>query len=159
MKKVMLAATTHHPHHTKLMCFGADISKTQDAEVGDGTTSVVVLAGELLREAEKLISQNIHPMTIISGVPPGHPCRRLSFVKAVLRGAIAFIALLLSAIAECSQRRFSSWRPSTSALKRPEQACVLQQDTEKPVRSRMHSWRPAHSIILLTASNFERCET
>ena len=45
----------------------ADISKTQDAEVGDGTTSVVVLAGELLREAEKLVSQNIHPMTIISG--------------------------------------------------------------------------------------------
>jgi T-complex protein 1 subunit beta len=46
----------------------ADISKTQDAEVGDGTTSVVVLAGELLREAEKLVSQKIHPMTIIAGV-------------------------------------------------------------------------------------------
>jgi len=39
----------------------------QDAEVGDGTTSVVVLAGELLREAEKLVLQKIHPMTIISG--------------------------------------------------------------------------------------------
>ena len=49
-------------------CGCADISKTQDAEVGDGTTSVVVLAGELLREAEKLINQKIHPMTIISGV-------------------------------------------------------------------------------------------
>ena len=45
----------------------ADISKVQDAEVGDGTTSVVVLAGELLREAEKLVLQKIHPMTIISG--------------------------------------------------------------------------------------------
>lgn len=44
-----------------------DISKVQDDEVGDGTTSVVVLAGELLREAEKLISQKIHPMTIIAG--------------------------------------------------------------------------------------------
>jgi len=32
-----------------------DISKTQDEEVGDGTTTVAVLAGELLREAEKLI--------------------------------------------------------------------------------------------------------
>lgn len=32
-----------------------DISKTQDDEVGDGTTTVAVLAGELLREAEKLI--------------------------------------------------------------------------------------------------------
>ena len=33
-----------------------DISKVQDAEVGDGTTSVVVLAGELLREAEQLVN-------------------------------------------------------------------------------------------------------
>ena len=38
--------------------------------MGDGTTSVVVLAGELLREAEKLVSQKIHPMTIISGRHP-----------------------------------------------------------------------------------------
>ncbi|XRB13849.1 T-complex protein 1 subunit beta [Pseudoscourfieldia marina] len=44
-----------------------DISKTQDDEVGDGTTSVVVLAGELLREAERLVAQRIHPMTIIAG--------------------------------------------------------------------------------------------
>lgn len=45
-----------------------DISKVQDDEVGDGTTSVVVLAGELLREAEKLVNSKIHPMTIISGL-------------------------------------------------------------------------------------------
>lgn len=38
-----------------------DISKTQDEEVGDGTTSVAVLAGELLREGEKLINQKLHP--------------------------------------------------------------------------------------------------
>jgi len=44
-----------------------DISKTQDDEVGDGTTSVCVLAGELLREAEKLLAQKVHPQTIISG--------------------------------------------------------------------------------------------
>ncbi|KAK1261565.1 T-complex protein 1 subunit alpha [Acorus gramineus] len=44
-----------------------DISKVQDDEVGDGTTSVVVFAGELLREAEKLVMANIHPMTIIAG--------------------------------------------------------------------------------------------
>jgi T-complex protein 1 subunit beta len=44
-----------------------DISKVQDAEVGDGTTSVCVLAAELLRESEKLVNQKIHPQTIISG--------------------------------------------------------------------------------------------
>jgi len=44
-----------------------NISMTQDKEVGDGTTSVVVLAGELLRQAEKLTQQKIHPQTIIRG--------------------------------------------------------------------------------------------
>lgn len=44
-----------------------EISKAQDDEVGDGTTSVTVLAGELLREAEKLIAQKLHPQTIIEG--------------------------------------------------------------------------------------------
>mmetsp|Transcript_21105 Transcript_21105/g.27376 ORF Transcript_21105/g.27376 Transcript_21105/m.27376 type:complete len:229 (-) Transcript_21105:1147-1833(-) len=44
-----------------------DIAKTQDDEVGDGTTSVAVLCGELLREAEALVNQRIHPQTIIQG--------------------------------------------------------------------------------------------
>lgn len=44
-----------------------DMSKVQDDEVGDGTTSVTVLAAELLKEAEKLVEQKIHPQTIIGG--------------------------------------------------------------------------------------------
>ncbi|MCQ2965045.1 MAG: T-complex protein 1 subunit beta [archaeon] len=44
-----------------------DISKTQDQAVGDGTTTVAVLAGELLKEAENLINKKIHPQIIISG--------------------------------------------------------------------------------------------
>lgn len=44
-----------------------NISKVQDDEIGDGTTSVCVLAAELLREAEKLVNQKIHPQTIIDG--------------------------------------------------------------------------------------------
>lgn len=44
-----------------------NISKVQDDEVGDGTTSVCVLAAELLREAERLVNQRIHPQTIIEG--------------------------------------------------------------------------------------------
>merc|ERR1719230_715045 len=44
-----------------------DISKTQDEEVGDGTTSVAVLCGEMLREAEKLIEARVHPQTIVNG--------------------------------------------------------------------------------------------
>eukprot|EP00397_Hematodinium_sp_SG-2012_P023853 GEMP01024811.1.p1 GENE.GEMP01024811.1~~GEMP01024811.1.p1 ORF type:complete len:551 (+),score=129.54 GEMP01024811.1:40-1653(+) len=44
-----------------------DISKTQDAACGDGTTSVVVLAAELLRVAEQLVQQKIHPQIVIKG--------------------------------------------------------------------------------------------
>ena len=44
-----------------------DMSKVQDNEVGDGTTSVAVLCGELLRQAESLLQQRIHPQTICAG--------------------------------------------------------------------------------------------
>jgi len=44
-----------------------EISKAQDDEVGDGTTTTVVLAGELLKEAERLLLKNIHPTVIVSG--------------------------------------------------------------------------------------------
>jgi len=44
-----------------------EVSKTQDNEVGDGTTSAVVVAGELLNRAEGLIEKNVHPITIIDG--------------------------------------------------------------------------------------------
>ena len=44
-----------------------ETAKAVDAEVGDGTTSVVVLAGDLLDKAEALLDQNIHPTVIIEG--------------------------------------------------------------------------------------------
>jgi len=44
-----------------------EIAKIQDETVGDGTTSVTVLCGELLREAEFLVNQRVHPMLIIKG--------------------------------------------------------------------------------------------
>ncbi|MGQ9623867.1 MAG: thermosome subunit beta [Candidatus Bathycorpusculaceae bacterium] len=44
-----------------------EIAKTQDDMVGDGTTTAVVLASELLKKAEELLDQNIHPTIIVSG--------------------------------------------------------------------------------------------
>jgi len=44
-----------------------EISKTQDDEVGDGTTSAVVVAGELLSKAEELLDHNLHPTVIVEG--------------------------------------------------------------------------------------------
>ena len=53
-----------------------EISKATDNEVGDGTTSVVVLAGALIEKAEELISKDVHPTIIVDGY-------RKSAVKAV----------------------------------------------------------------------------
>ncbi len=44
-----------------------EVAKTQDNEVGDGTTTAVVLAGELLKKAEELLDQEIHPTIIARG--------------------------------------------------------------------------------------------
>jgi thermosome len=44
-----------------------EIAKTQDDMVGDGTTTTVILAGELLKKAEELLDQNIHPTILVSG--------------------------------------------------------------------------------------------
>jgi archaeal chaperonin len=45
----------------------AEIAKTQESEVGDGTTTVVMLAGKLLENAERLLDKKIHPTVIIKG--------------------------------------------------------------------------------------------
>ncbi len=44
-----------------------EVAKTQDKEAGDGTTSAVIISGELLNRAEELIDKNIHPTIIIDG--------------------------------------------------------------------------------------------
>lgn len=52
-----------HPA-AKVLCELADL---QDKEVGDGTTSVVIIAAELLKNADELVKQKIHPTSVISG--------------------------------------------------------------------------------------------
>jgi thermosome len=44
-----------------------EVAKTQDNEAGDGTTTAVIISGELLDKAEELIAKNIHPTIIIDG--------------------------------------------------------------------------------------------
>src|SRR4030067_927348 len=44
-----------------------EVAKTQDDEVGDGTTTAAVLAGEFLKNAEELLEQNVHPTVIANG--------------------------------------------------------------------------------------------
>jgi len=60
---ILTEMNTDHPAAKILV----EVAKTQDKEVGDGTTTAVVLAGELLRGAEDLLDKNIHSSTILRG--------------------------------------------------------------------------------------------
>ncbi|MEM2939393.1 MAG: thermosome subunit beta [Candidatus Bathyarchaeia archaeon] len=62
-KTILDEIEVEHPA-AKMM---VEIAKAQDKEVGDGTTSAVVLAGELLTKAEELLNKNVHPTVIIDG--------------------------------------------------------------------------------------------
>jgi thermosome len=60
---IMKELDVQHPAAKMLV----EVAKAQDNEVGDGTTTAVVLAGELLAKAEGLLDQNVHPTVIIEG--------------------------------------------------------------------------------------------
>jgi thermosome, various subunits, archaeal len=60
---IMKELDVQHPAAKMLV----EVAKAQDKEVGDGTTSAVILAGELLAKAESLLDKNIHPTVIIEG--------------------------------------------------------------------------------------------
>ena len=60
---IMKEMDVQHPAAKMLV----EVAKSQDSEVGDGTTTVVVLAGELLANAEKLLDQEVHATVIVEG--------------------------------------------------------------------------------------------
>src|SRR4030042_496764 len=60
---IMKELDVQHPAAKMLV----EVAKAQDNEVGDGTTTAVVLAGELLSKAEALVDKNVHPTVIIEG--------------------------------------------------------------------------------------------
>ena len=76
-----------------------ELAELQDQEVGDGTTSVVIVAAELLKRANELVRQRIHPTSIISGyriamrevrptaAQPGSPRSMTGHLPGVLRCA------------------------------------------------------------------------
>ncbi|KAG8185228.1 hypothetical protein JTE90_002757 [Oedothorax gibbosus] len=60
---ILREITAQHPAAKTMI----EISRTQDEEVGDGTTSVIVLAGELLHKSLPFLEENTHPTVIING--------------------------------------------------------------------------------------------
>jgi len=78
---ILREITVKHPAAKTMI----EISRTQDEEVGDGTTSVIILAGELLSVAQPFLEQNIHPTIIISAYR-----QALEDMLNILRDNIAF---------------------------------------------------------------------
>ncbi len=125
-----------HPA-AKLM---VEIAKAQDDEVGDGTTTTVVLAGELLKEAEVLLDKNIHPTVIISGykkaadkareviekiaIPVKYEDEELlkkvaktaMYSKAVAAARDYFAELAVKAVKQIAEKRNGEWIADTDNI-------------------------------------------
>ena len=71
-----------------------EISKSTDNEVGDGTTSVVVLAGALLEQAESLLEQEVHPTIIVDGYRKA-ATKAKQFIKNIAQKAVSYTHLTL----------------------------------------------------------------
>lgn len=59
---ILREITVQHPAAKSMI----EISRTQDEEVGDGTTSVIILAGEMLASAYPFLEQQMHPTIVIN---------------------------------------------------------------------------------------------
>ena len=80
-----------------------EISKSTDNEVGDGTTSAVILAGALLENAESLITQDVHPTIIVDGYRKAQK-KVLHFLKEIAEEVTANDKTILMKIAKTSMQ-------------------------------------------------------
>lgn len=80
-----------------------EISKTTDNEVGDGTTSAVILAGALLENAESLINQDVHPTIIVDGYRKAQK-KVIQFLKEIAEEVTANDKSILMKIAKTSMQ-------------------------------------------------------
>lgn len=79
-----------------------EVAKAQDDEVGDGTTTAVVLAGELLSKAEELIDKDVHPTVIVDGYQKASE-RALEIIKQLGSKVQPTDKQMLKYVAEVSQ--------------------------------------------------------
>jgi len=66
----------------------SEVAETQEEEVGDGTTTAAVLAGELLSKAENLLEDDVHPTTIVEGYHEAADIARETIDDATLAGEL-----------------------------------------------------------------------
>ncbi|KAF6039327.1 CCT3 [Bugula neritina] len=77
---ILREITVQHPAAKSLI----EVARTQDEEVGDGTTSVIILAGEVLQISEPFLTQNMHPTVIISAYR-----QALEDMQDILKGQVS----------------------------------------------------------------------
>ena len=86
---ILREITVQHPAGKSMI----EIARTQDEEVGDGTTSVIVLAGEILAIAEPFLEQNMHPTIIIRAF------------RQALEDMVAILNEQVSTALDCNDRK------------------------------------------------------
>jgi chaperonin GroEL (HSP60 family) len=87
---IMKEIDVQHPA-AKMM---VEVSKTQDEETGDGTTTSVIVTGELLKQAAKLLEQKIHPTVITEGYRKAADEALKIIEKVSIKGDIEDVAML-----------------------------------------------------------------
>mmetsp|Transcript_43358 Transcript_43358/g.94406 ORF Transcript_43358/g.94406 Transcript_43358/m.94406 type:complete len:561 (+) Transcript_43358:126-1808(+) len=133
-----------------------ELSRAQDEEVGDGTTSVIILAGEMLSVAEPLLEKNLHPTLIVSGYMKALEdafaiMKEISFpidlnnpeaLRDIVRGAI--------------DTKFSSrWGHMISdlAIKATQIVCVVKPDGRKEIDIKRYA-----KVEKLSGGDLSECE-
>lgn len=133
-----------------------ELSRAQDEEVGDGTTSVVVLTGEILSQTESLLKQNIHPTLIIKGY-----LRALDFCIEQLDSICVSIDLkdegkISEAIMASMDTKFSSvWSRVVSGLALKASRIV---ETELPTGRREIDIKRYARVEKIPGGSIEDCE-
>ena len=116
------------------------LSQLQDSEVGDGTTSVVILAAELLKRANELIKMKVHPTNIISGykIAAREACRYIEDKLSVSVESLGDEALVNCAKTSMSSKLINADPNFFSGLVVDSIKCVKQETvfgTKYPVKS------------------------
>ena len=127
-----------------------ELAALQDEEVGDGTTSVVIIAAELLKNADELVKQKIHPTSIIAGY------------RLAMKESVKYIKehLTYKVTSKCSYfihqnitsnlDRLMIWERTVSSMQ-PKLACPVNLLELTQSFSQRWSWRPLRISRSLTA--------
>ena len=127
-----------------------ELAALQDEEVGDGTTSVVIIAAELLKNADELVKQKIHPTSIIAGY-------RLAMKESVkyIKEHLTYKVTLKCSY--CIHQNITSnldrlmiWERIVSSMQ-PKLACPVNLLELTQSFSQRWSWRPLRISRSLTA--------